>query len=124
MLEDLQRTLHQLRWADACIETVLVEYDSVRLTVADDGHRNRQVSCDGLVGLELVGFWDEMIIESVRLCDDGDLLRRSQALIDSRRRSPAGNVARNAAACFQLDVALIDGCTLRVAAKELRVSPV
>jgi len=31
---------------------------------------------------------------------------------------------RWADACFQLDVALIDGCTLRVTVKQLRVSPV
>jgi hypothetical protein len=121
MLDAHRQTLSQIRWADASLESVTLDYDSVVLTVAEDRGQTWRVACDGFIGQEIVGFWDETIIETVRLAEDGDLLRRAFRQLESRAQLPSGSPARNLADAFQMDVVLIDGCVFSVVAKAIRV---
>jgi hypothetical protein len=111
MSRSLSELLGQIRWADSSIKDIHTEYDAVTLRA------------EGYIGYNLVGFWDEMIIERAEIVENHAGLG---ACIDTVRRrqgaswSDTGSEARNSRRFFALLVHLIDGCVLEIFAARLR----
>lgn len=117
-------TLAQVVWADAEIQRIDMDYDDLSFLVLDGSGRLKRVICEGHLGFELAGFWDEMIVDFAELRESGAFLDRCLANISRRLGQsplPSGNEVRNGRNAMQLVVTLIDGCELIVAMKGLRV---
>jgi len=111
--------LYDVLWADAELEKVVVEYDSVTLLLCESNGIRKRVVCRGHVGLELPGFWDEVIVECGDILGDDPFLVRCQTAIQERfRNTPptTGNDDRNTNAFRLLKLTLVDGTVLKVAA--------
>jgi hypothetical protein len=106
-------------WADAEIESVSFDYDVARLTLRESTGHGVVVCADGLLGVELVGLWDEAIIESGAFVPDDEFGRRCLDAVERRMVGgvrDSGSPARNSGSFQTLVVTLIDGAELRITA--------
>ncbi len=121
----IERSIHDVAWADSELEAVNVDYDNVVLDITLSGETKPvRLICAGYVGFSLVGFWDEIIIDAVRVFDEHDFLTSCKNEIARRYPSGApdtGQPHRNVRNWSVLAVSFIDGATMFVAAIEFRV---
>lgn len=112
-------------WADAELESVTIDYDAVVLSLTETATgKTRCVRCEGYVGYQLLGFWDEVVVESAALVENHDFL--SECLSKIQKRYPGGppntgQPARNEGRWALLTVRLSDGAELLVAANRFMV---
>lgn len=114
-------------WPDATLVSICADYDAVTLVIREARGNRLRVTCDGHIGFELIGFWDETIVERVDLDTHGQFLTRCLESIERRHGvSPpvSGSATRNGLEAFQLVVTLIDGAQLSVAAKGIRTEAI
>lgn len=126
-LSDMALTLAQVAWADAELSRIEIDYDDVRLFVRESSGVVKRVSCEGYLGHQLIGFWDEIIVVAAELTDGGPFLDSCLSAIARRLKDkslPSGSEARNRERAMQLVLTLGDGCQLSVAMKGLRVEVV
>ncbi len=111
---------------DATIEAIQVDYEAVCLVVAKESGDRSKIRCEGHIGLRLVGFWDDVTIES------GDIVEDHPFLVECEQRLPrtpagsipeSGNAARNSGPYRVLRILLIDGCEILVCAVRFEVEP-
>jgi hypothetical protein len=123
MSRSLSELLGQILWTDASIKDIQIDYEAVTLRIAQDDGKIFTLRAEGYIGYNLVGFWDEMIIERAEVVEKHAGLA---ACVDTvRRRHGAswpdtGSEARNSRRFFALLVHLIDGCVLEIFAARLR----
>lgn len=105
-------------WPDASVELVEVTYDEVRLTVREDSGRRRVVIGRGPIGVDQLGIWDETIVESAVLRPDHPFATRCWSDIQARgvNGTDSGSPDRNLRRFQTLEVVLIDGSRLMIAA--------
>jgi hypothetical protein len=109
-------------WADAELNGVFATYDKVELELRETTGRRVRVIAVGHIGFQLVGFWDETVIESADIVSahpfaDACVRSISQRLGES---APAtGSPERNSRDFVTLVVSLSDGAVLLCAAAEL-----
>lgn len=111
-------------WADAELLAVAVDYESLSLTLRESTGRVRRVVCEGYIGYEALGFWDEIVVAEAQLSATGSFLTRCIEALDRRlgnSRLPTGSDARNGTAAMELTIVLSDGCEMHVAMKGLRL---
>ena len=113
--------LENVLWPDADLESITIDYDEVRISVAESTGRRMTVSCRGYIGYSMVGFWDEMIVERAS-CDPKDpFLAECVRSLESRyggKWSDTGSPTRNRRSWNVLRVVLSDGAVLKVAAAQ------
>ena len=63
-------------WADAEVASVSFDYDSLRLALTESTGHTVVVEAGGLVGVELVGLWDEIVVECGELIADHPFAQR------------------------------------------------
>ena len=101
------------------IEKIVIDYDRICIEVTEHNDREMVVLCNGFIGQELIGFWDEVVVESAVVHEDGLFSLACHHSIENRSRGnllPSGCPARNATSHSTLVITFIDGCQLRVAA--------
>lgn len=121
---DAVLALGQVLWADAELCRVEVDYGDLHLLVRESTGSLKRVICEGYLGYEIAGFWDEVVIASVEVLDSGSFLDRCLSSLNRRLGAlplPSGSEARNRSCAMQLVLTLDDGCQLNVAMKGLRV---
>jgi hypothetical protein len=109
---------------DAELSRIEIDYDDLKLLVREESGATKRVTCEGYLGYELSGFWDEVIVASAAVTEGGSFLDRCLSGIARRVGAtplPSGSEARNRERAMQLVVTLSDGCQLHVAMKGLRV---
>lgn len=117
--------LRDVVWADASLKSISVDYDAVTLVIAEANAHERRVRCEGYLSISMIGFWDEMIIESAAVHKAHPSIDSAVAAIESRLgtdRDASGNVARNRGGWESLVVRFGDGCELAIVAAEFHVS--
>lgn len=110
-------------WADAQLLGLVASYDQLELEVRESTGRTLRVVADGHIGLELVGFWDEMVIESADIVPKHPFADRCIRSIAERLGQPppaTGSPTRNAGNFSTLVVVLSDGARLLCAAAAFR----
>ncbi len=120
------RELSKIYWPDAVIEGITVDYDTVALRVRTADGSIYIVRADGYIGLSLLGFWDEVIVERVELRERHPGLDACIEAIARRHGSTwndSGNLERNSRCWFALSIYLIDGCVLEIFAARLQAEP-
>lgn len=127
MISDSSRIeFGKVRWADATLDRVAVDYDVVSLRLRESDGALKTLRAGGYIGYCMVGFWDEMIVERAEILERHDGL---DACVDSIRRRlgsgwiDSGNDSRNAREWFALLVHFLDGSVLEVFAAQLTVEP-
>ena len=116
--------LSQVLWPDAELCRIEVDYSDLQLVVKESTGLVKQVTCEGYLGYELTGLWDEMIISSAELAKEGPFLDRCLESITRRlgvSPPPSGSEARNRERAMQFTLTFSDGCQLNVATKGRRV---
>jgi hypothetical protein len=106
-------------WPDAEIESLTFDYDRVRLMVREPTGRVVSVDAHGPVGLEVDGFWDEIIVADADLVENHPFAERCWDSVTSRTTDdppPSGSPDRNMRSFLTLVVTLVDGCHVRIAA--------
>jgi hypothetical protein len=108
-------------WPDAELRSVLVDYDSVSITIRESTGLVRNVRCEGYIGYSICGFWDEVVIDNAELTDQHEAIDRCIAAISRRLGShwpETGNPARNTKNWKALIIRLSDGASLEIVAAE------
>jgi hypothetical protein len=116
--------LSDVLWPDAELCRIDIDYGDLRLVLRESSGLIKQVICEGYLGYELVGFWDEIVVANAELVDSGPFLDRCMSSIMHRLGTspfPSGSEARNRERVMQLILTFGDGCQLNVATKGLRV---
>lgn len=115
---------HNVLWTDAELLGVTVDYENLSLTLRESTGQIRRVVCEGCIGYEAIGVWDEIVVAEARLDVVGPFLTRCIEELERRlgaTRLPSGSEARNSMAAMELTIVLSDGCEVRVAMKGLRL---
>lgn len=119
-----EHALHGVIWADALIESIHMDYDDVVVRLRESSGRRVDVRCRGFIGLDVRGFWDEMIVEDAHVYAEHPVLRSSLERLATRMGntlSDCGNARRNECRFLALAIRLIDGCTINIAAARFDV---
>ena len=117
--------IESVAWADAELECIEVDYDdvSIQLTESLTGQVKR-IRCCGHIGFQFLGFWDEIVVESIRLETEHEFLVSCLGNLD--RRYPhglpeTGQEMRNNRSWRVLVLRLSDGAEFHVVANEFLV---
>src|SRR6266853_1673435 len=74
-------------WADASLERIDAGYEEFIIRIREDTDSTKLLRCLGYIGFQIVGFWDEVIIETATLHSNhpfiADCERRLEALPES-----------------------------------------
>lgn len=111
-------------WADAELLEVTVDYENLSLTLRESTGQVRRIICEGYIGYEALGVWDEIVVAEARFNAVGPFVARCTEELERRlgvTHLPSGSEARNAAGAMELTIVLSDGCEVRVAMKGLRI---
>ena len=106
-------------WADAEVVSLSFDYDSLRLTLRESTGATVVVSGEGVLGVEAVGLWDEVIVERGEISAGHDFAGRCWNAIRRRYGNQvpeSGSPARNTRSFQTLMVTLIDGAVIQAAA--------
>jgi hypothetical protein len=114
MSDNSDKNIHggPILWPDTLLEKIELEYDELVIHVREESGRSRRVRCLGYIGFQMIGFWDEVIVETATMLAIHpfieDCERRLESLPESGSRSRAtkGNLL--------LEVLFIDSCKLLV----------
>jgi len=107
-----------ISWADASLEKIETTYDDVALLLREDGGARRLLHCLGYVGFQMVGFWDEVIIEKATICSDHPFIAECERRLE--RLPASGTNTRHPTGNRLLEVTFIDGCRLWVCANRFQ----
>jgi hypothetical protein len=113
--------IHDVLWADAEIQSISIDYHSVTVALLEATGRTRAVRCRGYIGYQLVGFWDEIVVERAELSDADPFLDQCRQQLRStfgKDLPPTGDEFRNQRSWSVLSIHLADGTRLLVAAAD------
>jgi len=102
---------------DWAIKNISVS-DAITIVLSEyRGHR-ATISCYNFIGFSFVGYWDEIIIDFIKIEQGGDLVENSLFEIKKLYGSsplPAGESKKMENKWYQLNIKLIDGNVVKVA---------
>ncbi len=87
------------------LENIRIDADHIDIAFTETTERSGRLICEGYLGYELAGFWDEMIIEAVELTANGPFLARcltNLADLIGANPSASGRPVRNRANPMEL----------------------
>jgi hypothetical protein len=117
--------LHDVLWPDASIRSISIDYHSVAIHLRESTGRKRVLTCRGYIGYQLVGFWDEVVVERAELNESDPFLSDCLRRIDSVYHNDppeTGDPIRNRRSWNVLLIHLGDGSVLRVAGADFSVN--
>src|SRR5262245_55196071 len=75
-LSSAMTAYRNILWADAELLGVAVDYENLFLTLRESTGQVRRVVCEGYIGYEAIGVWDEIVVVEARLSVVGPFLTR------------------------------------------------
>lgn len=108
-------------WPDAEIDSILIDFGELVINLTESSQKKTTVRCTGYIGYSMVGFWDEIIIQSAELLETSDFQLSCLHSLTQRYGTvlpDSGNTARNRRAYQTLSIQLIDGTVLNIVAAE------
>lgn len=93
-------------WADASLQSMRVEYQECAVCIREDVGVVKLVRCPGYVGFQMIGFWDETIIESAAVYCDHPFITECERRVNGL--PGAGTKARIAVGNRLLEIVFID----------------
>jgi len=109
-------------WADASLESIKAQYEEFTIHVREEVGGTKLLRCLGYIGFQMVGFWDEMIIERATLYSSHPFLAECERRL---KQLPEGGAKTRTATGNRLpEIILIDGCRLWVCASQFQSEPI
>lgn len=108
-------------WADAAIQTLVVTYDAVIVSLRESTGREVSLRCVGHIGLSIEGFWDEVVIDSADLVPSHPFMDRCLASLRERLGDvlpPTGSPSRDTLEFSTLVITMGDGARILCTASE------
>lgn len=105
-------SLESVLWADSTVEEISIDYDAVNILVSESSGIRKTIICEGYIGYQVIGFWDELIVESGSVVFDHPFIVHCLESIHARYKNllpPTGNITRNKCIWRALQIILIDG---------------
>jgi hypothetical protein len=103
-------------WPDASLEGIQADYDAFILRITEDSGSTKVIRCPGYVGYQMVGFWDEVIIESSTIVSAHPFISECESRI--KQLPEGGSADRSQTGNYLLEIVFIDGCKLWVCGKQ------
>jgi len=113
-----------VRWPDSQVLGVSISYDAVEIRIRESGGRLLTVVAKGHIGTQLVGFWDEIVIEDADIVESHPFEEECLTSIAERLGWPApdtGSPERNSRRFATLVLSLSDGTFFRCVAAQFTV---
>jgi hypothetical protein len=120
-----EKDLKKIRWPDARLKTIDLNYDLISLSISESSGRHATVECLGYIGFKWVGFWDDTITGWAELLASHPFIHECRADISLRFKSAepeSGNVIRNTRNFRLLKIVFIDGCELVIVSGDIKVT--
>lgn len=119
------QALTEVLWPDAEIESLAVDYDAVRIVLAESTGARREVQCFGYIGFRVVGFWDEVVVADAALFESAPFIDECLHSLEVRHtlvlpRTDSSD--RNAGRWTLLQVTLSDGVNIQIVASRFIAS--
>jgi hypothetical protein len=105
-------------WPDASLEKIDAEYEEFIIRVQEEVGGRKVVRCLGYIGFQMVGFWDEVIIERAIFHPNHAFTRACERRLKSLPET--GAKTRAATGNKLLEITFIDGCALWICASQFR----
>ena len=105
-------------WPDAGLERLDAGYEEFTIRLREEAGGTKLVHCLGYIGFQMVGFWDEVIIETATIHSNHSFIADCERRLSSLPET--GSKTRAATGNHLLEIILIDGCKLWVCAHEFR----
>lgn len=88
-------------------------------------HENRfLLKCENYIGISIIGFWEDCIIDKIILSNEGDLIDSSKEKIIKNyynHEVPFSDIKNIKDRWYQIDIILIDGCVIKIACNNVSV---
>jgi len=101
-------------WPDSSLEGVQAEYENFSIHIREETGARKTVHCIGYIGFQMIGFWDEMIIETARVLPVHSFITDCEQRV--KFLPETGAKSRVASGNVLFEIILIDGCKLWVCA--------
>lgn len=114
-------------WTDASLEWYDVNYENVTICIREESGERKLVHCLGYIGLQIVGFWDEVIVRSATITRQHPFIDQCRDAIARKYRSSvpeSGCTERNANGKEVLVIQLSDECEILVCATRFETATV
>ena len=112
-------------WADAELVSIKTDYDCIIVKILDSNGTIQKLRCNGYIGYESIGFWDEMIISTAKILKSHKLIDNCLNSIRERYENvpPAsGNKYRNMNNWKVVQIIFIDNHEINIVAADISVS--
>lgn len=115
--------VNECYWPDSELVRFIADYDEVLFEFRTTSERVRRLSCRGYMALDVMPFWDEVVVESVQVDHNADLAQQTRVALERSGQAdlPTGCPDRDIMQLSTLIIRLIDGCTIRVVASRFDV---
>ncbi len=111
-------------WPDAEIDSISIDFDELVIYLTESSQKKTVVRCKGYIGYTVLGFWDDVIVAKAQLHDSDDFLDACLHSLRQRYRDglpDSGNPSRNRRTYQILEIQLIDGAVLKIAAADFAI---
>jgi len=112
-------------WPDAALNSVTQTFENVSVSITDCNGKQIEVTALGFIGHRMVGFWDEVIVESSTLVITHPFIDECVSAISMHHTDgvpDSGSLKRNHGESWLLwNLTLADGVSLQIVAREFRV---
>jgi len=116
--------INKVLWSDAELESLEIDYDSVKIRIEESNGLSKVIKCHGYIGFEGIGLWDEIVIDTATMLREHDLIDRSLSSISNRHGENAtdsGSLARNLRDWSLLQIRFIDDSEVNVVMTQVSV---
>jgi len=116
--------INSVLWPDAELEALQIGYDFINIKVEESNGLVRIIRCEGYIGFEGVGFWDEIVISEATMLKKHELIDRCLSSISNRLGGSAvdsGSIARNLRDWGLFQIKFIDGTELNIVMSKILV---
>ncbi len=111
-------------WRDWVLEKVLFDdnTEDINIVLSNEIEKNVLFRCKGYIGFSYLGHWDEGVIESILITNNGEILEQSKKIIANNRSdgfASSNDELRFNGEWLQMDIKLIDGAIVKIAFREI-----
>lgn len=123
LLSDVMTKINNCSWADWNLKKIEIDFEKITILVSNSEDETLvNIICIGYVGFQIIGHWDEAIIEDIKVENEGNLINDSIKMVRKQYGDEpvvGGGVKNIDDTWFQVNIKLIDGIYIRVACKSI-----
>jgi hypothetical protein len=114
--------INEVLWSDSSIESVYGDYERFVIIIQESTGTRKEISCSGYIGYQLVGFWDEVIVQTAHLYYKHDFIDNCVKKTTNNPLMDSGCEDRTLKELKLLEINLLDGVCLYVVGSKFNVN--